>query len=78
MLSAVCRDGDLEILARDLARATSFVRENQSLERALASLVRERSGLPVLSENGGRVVGWLSDHDVLDAYARRLAEGGPG
>jgi CIC family chloride channel protein len=71
------QDEELDLPARDLARATSSVRENQSLERALASLVRERSGLPVLSVTGGRVVGWLSHHDVLDAYTRRLTEAGP-
>jgi CIC family chloride channel protein len=71
------QDEELDLPARDLARATSSVRENQSLERALASLVRERSGLPVLSVTGGRVVGWLSHHNVLDAYTRRLTEAGP-
>jgi CIC family chloride channel protein len=63
----------LDATAGDLARTTPVLREDQTLEEALGVLVtNERSGLPVLSADGGRVSGWMTHRDVLRAYNDRL------
>jgi CBS domain-containing protein len=59
------------ITAGDLARTTKTLTANQTLEQAMAELVRHDSGgLPVLDPIAGRVIGWLSHRDVLAVYAR--------
>ena len=55
-----------------VAQETPARRPRQSLEQALAALMRERSGLPVLEPETRRVVGWLTNMDVLRAYNQRL------
>jgi CIC family chloride channel protein len=52
---------------------TATVTTTQSLERALSILVRDdRPGVPVLDASGDRIVGWLTQRDVLLAYHERL------
>ena len=55
--------------AADLAEQPPAVSAGQSLLDALPVLVRaDTSGVPVLSDEGTTVVGWLSHRDVLHAY----------
>jgi CIC family chloride channel protein len=66
------QDSQLDTTAGEAARRTATVGEHETLEQALAVLVREHSGVPVLSSEGGQAIGWLAHRDVLSAYARRL------
>jgi CIC family chloride channel protein len=58
-----------------LARAVPTVAATQMLEDALPTLAQsDGAGVPVLAGDGSRViVGWLTHHDVLRAYAERHA-----
>jgi CIC family chloride channel protein len=70
------RDNTLDTTAGELARALPGLRASTSLHNALAALIgHEGSGLPVLSVNGQRVIGWLNHRDVLRAYSSRLRVG---
>jgi CIC family chloride channel protein len=69
------RDNALDSEAGGLAQETTALRPSQSLEQALSALMRERSGLPVLEPETRRVVGWLTNMDVLRAYNQRLEAG---
>jgi len=63
----------LDATAAGLAVATPTLRADQSLDDALATLIdHDRTGLPVLSTDGSRLVGWVTHRDVLRAYAERL------
>jgi CIC family chloride channel protein len=67
------RENALDITAASLAVATPTLRAEQRLDNALATLVEhDRTGLPVLSTDGSRLVGWVTHRDVLRAYASRL------
>jgi CIC family chloride channel protein len=69
------RENALDAEAAGLAQETSTLRTAQTLEQALSALMRERSGLPVLEPETRRVVGWLTNMDVLRAYNARLEAG---
>ncbi len=69
------RENALDADADSLAREAAVLRPSQSVEEALAALLRERSGLPVVEPETGRLVGWLTHLDVLRAYNRRLEAG---
>ena len=69
------RNNALDADAGSLAQETTALRPNQSLEQGLSTLMRERSGLPVLEPDTRRVVGWLTNMDVLRAYNVRLEAG---
>jgi CIC family chloride channel protein len=70
------RENALDAVAGSLAQETPTLSPDQSLKQALGLLVRhDVSGLPVLSPNGGRVIGWLTHRDVLRAYNERLERG---
>ncbi len=75
------RDNALDATAADLARETTPLERTETLERALSALLRARSGLPVVDEEEGHVVGWISQFDLLRAYYGRieasLGDGGP-
>ena len=61
----------------NLAQETPKVLANETLEQALESLVdHELQGLPVLSGDGNRIVGWLTHRDVLRAYYDRSRNNG--
>jgi Trk K+ transport system NAD-binding subunit len=67
------RDNALDATAGALAQESPTLRPGQSLEQPLGALVRHESpGLPVLDQDGGRVIGWLTHRDVLRAYSERL------
>jgi CIC family chloride channel protein len=67
------RDNTLDIMAGDLARELHPVHPTTSLHDALTALARhEASGLPVVSSDGRRLVGWLNPRDVLRAYTDRI------
>jgi chloride channel protein, CIC family len=68
------RENALDACAEDLAEDLPPLTAGQSLEQALAALLRVRSGLPVV-EDGGAPVGWLTHLDVLRAYNDRLEQG---
>jgi CIC family chloride channel protein len=69
------REDALDADAGSLAQETAVLQTSQSVEDALAALLRERSGLPVVEPETGRLVGWLTHLDVLRAYNRRLEAG---
>jgi chloride channel protein, CIC family len=69
------RENALDSEAGRLAQETTALRPTQTLEQALSALMRERSGLPVLEPETRRVVGWLTNMDVLRAYNARLEAG---
>jgi CIC family chloride channel protein len=70
------RQNALEATAGTLARAVPVLHPDQSLEQALGLLVQQdRSGLPVISTDDGRICGWLTHRDVLAAYNSRLHHG---
>jgi CIC family chloride channel protein len=70
------RDNALEATAGTLAQAVPTLTDSQTLEQALAVLVaHERTGLPVVTADRGRLVGWLTHRDVLAAYNNHLHRG---
>ena len=63
------RENAFAATAGELSRELPELHPSQSLEQALTQLVHhERSGLPVVSQDGRRVLGWLSHRDLLRAY----------
>jgi len=78
------RENALDATAGSLAYHLPALTPDETLEVALSMLMRQEiSGLPVVTRDGNRVVGWLTHRDVLSAYASRLgqevatAEGAP-
>ncbi len=71
----VMRDESPETVVGPLARRSLTVCEDAGLEEALALLVKERTGVPVLASRGDAMVGWLSHREVLGAYLRRTGGG---
>ncbi|HEV7207821.1 MAG TPA: chloride channel protein, partial [Mycobacteriales bacterium] len=70
------RENALEASAGSLARAMPTLAANQTLEQALSLLIRhDHSELPVLTADGGQILGWLTHRDVLAAYNSRLQRG---
>lgn len=69
------RENALDVCAGDLAQDVSPLSAHQSLEDALGALLRARSGLPVVADEHGNPVGWLTHTDVLHAYSNRLKPG---
>jgi chloride channel protein, CIC family len=69
------RDDTVAATAGELAREISPLRAGETLERALPELLLARSGLPVVDDDEERVVGWLTQFDVLRAYQGRAAPG---
>ena len=65
--------GALHQVAGDLATQLPTVQASQSLRDALDVLMaQEESAVPVVDAEGGSVVGWLGQRDVLLAYSKRL------
>jgi len=63
---------DVPATASELAVRTPVLRDNQSLEEAIALLAHHDGvGLPVVGEHDERIVGWLGHRDVLAAYRAR-------
>ncbi len=69
------RENALDATAGALAQQLSPLRENQTLEDALAALLRARSGLPVIAADAQTPIGWITHTDVLRAYNTRLEHG---
>jgi CIC family chloride channel protein len=66
--------GDGEPTVGPLAEDSPAVTEDQTLEAAIHQLGwTENAGLPVLTDDRQRLVGWLSHRDVLRAYHRHLS-----
>jgi CIC family chloride channel protein len=65
------RDNELGARSGDLAEELPALHSEQTLEQALALLVRAHSGLPVVASDG-KPVGWLGQRDLLRAYNARL------
>jgi chloride channel protein, CIC family len=64
------RTNVLDAKAGDLAQHVPAVRADETLEQALELLLAHgTTGLPVLDTGDGRVIGWLTHHDVLRAYS---------
>jgi chloride channel protein, CIC family len=68
------RENALDATAGDLAQDIPALTSSQTLEDALGSLLRARSGLPVLAAAGSAPIGWLTHLDVLRAYNARLED----
>ncbi len=66
------RDNALDVEAGDLAEETPPLETTQTLEDALAALLRVHSGLPVVTAEHAEVVGWLTRYGVLRAYNAKL------
>jgi CIC family chloride channel protein len=67
------RSNVLDATVADLRQDVPPVRADETLEQALERLVTHgATGLPVLDAPDGRVIGWLSHHDLLAAYGARL------
>ena len=59
--------------AGELAREIAALKEDESLEEALDTLLRnDGSGAPVLASDGRTLVGWLAHPDILRVYHQRL------
>ncbi len=71
-LEEAMRENALDATAGELAQDIPALAASQTLEEALGSLLRARSGLPVLAAPERTPVGWLSHVDVLRAYNSRL------
>jgi CIC family chloride channel protein len=69
------RENALDACAGNLAQDLRPLAQAQTLEEALGSLLRARSGLPVVAASDGQAVGWLTHVDVLRAYNTRLQTG---
>jgi chloride channel protein, CIC family len=69
------RENALDATAGELAQGVPPLAADQTLEDALAALLRARSGLPVVVAGAQTPVGWLQDADVLRAYNTRLERG---
>ncbi len=69
------RENALDATAGDLAQDIPALLESQTLEEALGSLLRARSGLPVVGTDDRVPIGWLTHVDVLRAYNARLQRG---
>jgi len=69
------RENALDSTAGELAQELPALSPNASLEEALGSLLRARSGLPVVAADAHVPVGWLTHVDVLRAYNVRMENG---
>jgi CIC family chloride channel protein len=69
------REGALDATAGDLVQDVPALQAGQTLEQALSALLRARSGLPVVTGDDRRPVGWLTQLDILRAYNARLQQG---
>jgi len=69
------RENALDATAGELAQEVPALTADQTLEDALATLLRTRSGLPVVTAETRTPVGWLQNVDVLRAYNARLEQG---
>jgi CIC family chloride channel protein len=74
-LEQAMRENALDARAGDLAQPAPVLTADQTLEDALAALLRAHSGLPVVTADDRSPVGWLSHIDVLRAYNERLEQG---
>ncbi len=64
---------DVDVTAGELARWLPTARATQSLHDAVQALTeRETTGVPVVSTDGSRLVGWINHHDILQTYSSRL------
>jgi len=73
-VEAAARENVLDATAQTLAVATPTLRADEQLDAALGTLVdHDRTGLPVLSADGSRLIGWVTHRDVLRAYAERVS-----
>jgi CIC family chloride channel protein len=70
------RENTLGSTAGELAQALPALSGDQTLEEALAELLRAHAGLPVVEGGDGTPVGWITHVDVLRAYARLSASAG--
>jgi CIC family chloride channel protein len=70
------RDNATDATVADAVEETPALTANQTLEQALAELVRSNvPGLPVLEPLQSSLVGWLDHRDVLRLYSERIQRG---
>lgn len=68
------RENALDATAGEMAQDLPALGRGQTLEQALGALLRAGSGLPVIDSESGKILGWLTNLDVLRAYNARLQE----
>ncbi len=69
------RENALHATAGSLAQRLPTLTPDESLEQALVLLMRQEvSGLPVVTADGGRIIGWLTHRDVLRSYAQEVGK----
>jgi chloride channel protein, CIC family len=70
------RDNATDVVAGNAAQETPTLTASQTLEQALAQLVRSSApGLPVVDAARQNLVGWLNHRDVLRLYSERVERG---
>lgn len=70
------RDNATDVVAGNAAQETPTLTASQTLEQALAQLVRSGApGLPVVDAARQNLVGWLNHRDVLRLYSERVERG---
>ena len=67
------RENALDSTVGELAQPLQPLSPMQTLEDALAELLRAHSGMPVVGDDDGAPVGWITHVDVLRAYAQLSA-----
>ncbi|MGH9076089.1 MAG: chloride channel protein [Acidimicrobiales bacterium] len=74
-VEGAARANRLDATAAELVHTADTLSVTQSLQSALGALVDHgRPGLPVVSGDGGHLVGWLTHRDVLAAYNTRMRQ----
>jgi CIC family chloride channel protein len=73
------RANELDATAADLAQHVPAVQASETLDEVLGRLLAHgASGLPVLTADDGRVIGWLTHRDLLRAYSSAGGSTGGG
>ncbi|MDQ2791180.1 MAG: CBS domain-containing protein, partial [Actinomycetota bacterium] len=73
------RDNTLDTTAGQPATTSPALSDAQTLAEALDLLeCADEDGLPVISPDGTRLVGWFTHRDVLRAYRHKLRDTAPG
>jgi chloride channel protein, CIC family len=72
------RTNVLDATAAGLAQSVPPVRADETLEQALERLLANTAtGLPVLDQADGHVIGWLTHQDLLASYSAHLSGADP-
>ncbi|WP_198347881.1 chloride channel protein [Plantactinospora sp. KBS50] len=76
-IEAALRDGADDVTAASLARTVPAVHPDDTLDEALARMIRHGSALPVADRGTGGIVGWLTHRQILNAVTVPNQRSGP-